>query len=173
MLGYNVAGLLKSESGAQRVFSVDVDISGIEPDLVLAKPLTGEVRLLRTDSGILATGRMQTEIRVPCRRCLEPLTASVDIELEEEFRPSVDISTGATIALEEGEDDVTRIDDRHILNLTEVVRQNLLLATPASPLCRPRCQGLCPTCGANLNEEPCSCQRKEENPGLAVLRELL
>jgi uncharacterized protein len=173
VLGFNVAGLLESEPGAQRVFSVDADITGIDPDLVPTRPLTGEVRLLRTDSGILATGRLQTAIRVRCRRCLEPLTTSVEIELEEEFRPSVDILTGANIAPEEGEDDVTCIDDRHILDLTEVVRQNLLLAVPAAPLCGPICQGLCPVCGANLNEAPCSCQRKEEDPRLAVLRELL
>jgi uncharacterized protein len=173
MLSYNVAALLKSESGAQRTFDVEVDISGIDPDLVLTKPLTGRIRLLRTDSGILATGRLQTEACVPCRRCLESMTVGVEIELEEEFRPSIDILTGAAIAPADGEDEVTRIDGHHILDLTEVVRQSLLLATPATPLCRPDCRGLCPTCGANLNQEPCSCQREEEDPRLAVLRDLL
>jgi uncharacterized protein len=173
MLSYNVAELLKSEPGAQRTYDVEVDISGIDQDLVLTKALTGKVRLLRTDSGILATGRLQTEVRASCRRCLEPMTASVEIELEEEFQPSIDILTGATVSPADGEDDVTRIDEHHSLDLTEVVRQNLLLAAPTSPLCRPDCRGLCPTCGANLNEEPCSCQRKEEDPRLAVLSELL
>jgi uncharacterized protein len=173
MLSYNVAALLKSESGAQRTYDVEADITGIEQDLVLTKPLTGKVRLLRTDSGILATGRLHTEACVPCRRCLEPLSVGIDIELEEEFRPSIDIFTGSAIAPADGEDDSARIDDRHILDLTEVVRQNLLLAMPTSPLCRPDCRGLCPTCGANLNEEPCSCQREEEDPRLAVLRDLL
>jgi uncharacterized protein len=173
MLSYNVAALLKSEPGAQRTFDVDVDISGIDQDLVLTKPLTGRLRLLRTDSGILATGRLQTEALVPCRRCLEPMIVGVEIELEEEFQPSIDIFTGAAIAAADSEDEVTRIDDHHILDLTEVVRQNLLLATPTSPLCRPDCRGLCPTCGANLNEEPCSCQREEEDPRLAALRDLL
>jgi len=173
MLSYNVAALLKSEPGAQRTFDVDVDISGIDQDLVLTKPLTGRLRLLRTDTGILATGRLQTEALVPCRRCLEPMIVGVEIELEEEFQPSIDIFTGAVIAAADGEDEVTKIDDHHILDLTEVVRQNLLLATPTSPLCRPDCHGLCPTCGANLNEEPCSCQREEEDPRLAALRDLL
>ncbi len=173
MLSYNVAALLKSESGAQRVYDVDVDISGIDQDLVLTKPLTGKVRLLRTDSGILATGRLHTEALAPCRRCLEPMTVSIQIELEEEFRPSIDISSGGAIAPADGEDDVTRIDEHHILDLTEVLRQDLLLAMPTSPLCRPECRGLCPTCGANLNEESCSCQREEEDPRLAVLRDLL
>jgi len=173
MLSYNVAALLKSEPGAQRTFDVDVDISGIDQDLVLTRPLTGKLRLLRTDSGILATGRLQTEARVPCRRCLEPMIVGVEIELEEEFQPSIDIFTGAAIAPADGEDEVTRIDDHHILDLTEVVRQDLLLAIPTSPLCRPDCRGLCPTCGANLNEEPCDCQREEEDPRLAALRDLL
>jgi uncharacterized protein len=54
-----------------------------------------------------------------------------------------------------------------------VIRQNLLLALPVSPLCDPHCQGLCPECGADLNKGPCSCQREEGDPRLAVLRELL
>jgi len=173
MLSYNVSGLLKSEPGAQRVFEVEADITGIDRDLVLLTPLTGRIRLIKTDRGILVTGRLHTEAYVACRRCLEPTAAGLEIELEEQFWPSIDVDTGAPIAADDGEEDVTRIDEHHILDLTEVVRQNLLLALPTSPLCRADCRGLCPTCGANLNEEPCSCQRKEEDPRLAVLRELL
>jgi uncharacterized protein len=173
MISYNVSGLLKSEPGAQRVYDVEVDITGIDDELNLVSPLTGKLRLIRTDSGILATGTLQAEVRVACTRCLAPMTVSLHIELEEEFRPSIDIFTGATIEPAEGEDGVTIIDERHILDLTEVLRQDLLLALPTSALCRPDCQGLCPTCGANLNEESCSCQREAEDSRLAVLRELL
>jgi len=173
MLSYNVAALLKSEPGAQRIFDVDVDISGIDQDLVLTRPLTGKLRLIKTDSGILVTGRLETEASVPCRRCLAPMIVGVEMEIEEEFKPSIDIFTGAAIAPADGEDEVTRIDDHHILDLTEVVRQDLLLAVPTSPLCRPDCRGLCPACGADLNEETCTCQRQDEDPRLAALRDLL
>jgi len=110
---------------------------------------------------------------VPCRRCLTPTTVSAEFALEEEFRPSIDILTGAAIPLGDGEEEATRTDWHHILDLTEVVRQNLLLAVPMSALCSPSCRGLCVECGANLNEEPCDCQREGQDPRLAALRELL
>ena len=170
---FNVAQLLKSNPGTSKEYELDEDIAGIDEELDVAGPLTGKVRLLRTDNGILVTGRLHTEVRVPCRRCLTPVTLAVKAQLEEQFRPSVDVFTGTAIAVEDGEDEVTRMDGRHILDLTEVIRQNLVLATPVSPLCTPDCRGLCPNCGANLNEEPCSCQREESDPRLAVLGELL
>jgi len=170
---FNVAQLLKSPAGASREYDLDEDITGLDPDLDIVKPLVGRVKLLRTGSGILVTGHLSTEVRVPCRRCLTPAIMPIELALEEEFHPSIDVVTGAALPLEPGEDAAVRTDAHHILDLTEVVRQDLLLAQPMSALCNPDCQGLCPNCGANLNEGPCNCQREEEDPRLAVLRDLL
>jgi uncharacterized protein len=173
MIRFNVAQLLKSEPGAVREYDLDEDISGIDEELEVTKPLTGKVRLLRSDDGILVTGHIKTEVRVPCVRCLTLFTVPIEIDVEESFRPSIDILTGAPIPAADGEDEVTRLDGHHILDLTEVIRQDLLLAIPMSTLCHPDCRGICPGCGANLNEEPCTCQPEEGDPRLAVLRELL
>lgn len=170
---FNVAQLLKSEAGASKEYELNEDLAGIDENLDVTSPLTGKVRFLRTDSGILVTGQLRTEVSVPCRRCLTPATVPVEFHLEEEFRPSVDILTGSVKPAEDGEDESTRVDEHHILDLTEVTRQNLSLAAPLAPLCSANCRGLCPGCGANLNEEACTCQREEGDPRLAVLRELL
>lgn len=170
---FNVAQLLKSPAGTSREYDLDEDITGIDPDLDALKPVTGKVRLLRTNDGILVTGQAQTEVRMPCRRCLLPASVPVELDLEEEFRPSIDIITGAALPLADGEDQATRMDAHHVLDLTEVVRQGLLLAVPMSAVCSPDCKGLCPNCGTNLNEGPCGCQPEEIDPRLAVLRSLL
>ena len=67
----------------------------------------------------------------------------------------------------------TRIDAHHEIDLTEVVRQNILLAIPPSPICRSKCAGLCPTCGKNWNEGLCDCRRDEIDPRLEKLKQLL
>jgi len=41
------------------------------------------------------------------------------------------------------------------MDLTEPVRQALLVALPMKPLCREDCAGICPQCGANRNETQC------------------
>jgi len=170
---FNVAQLLKSPAGASREYDLNEEIAELDKDLEATKPLVGRVKLLRTGTGILVTGRLSSEVRVPCRRCLLPAAVPVHMNLEEEFHPSIDIVTGTELPLGDGEDAATRTDEHHILDLTEVVRQGLLLALPMSAVCRPDCKGLCPSCGANLNESPCACEPGQEDPRLAVLRELL
>jgi uncharacterized protein len=170
---FNVAQLLKSTVGAVRQYELDDDIAGIDPELEIVKPLQGKIRFLRLGDGILVTGTLHTTIRVSCRRCLELFDLPVSFELEEQFRPSIDVNTGTPIGLEDGEDMTTRIDLHHMLDLEEVVRQSLLLALPMSPLCKKQCRGLCPGCGANLNTETCTCQPEDGDPRLAALRELL
>jgi len=170
---FNVAQLLKSTAGASREYGLEEDIAGIDPDLDIVGPLVGKVKFVRTGTGILVTGHAHTEARVACRRCLALTSVPVELDLEEEFHPSIDMITGATLPLGDGEDMATRTDAHHILDLTEVVRQGLWLALPMSAVCSPDCQGLCSNCGANLNEGPCGCQRVEEDPRLAVLRGLL
>lgn len=170
---FNIAQLLKSAVGTSRQYDLDEDIVGVDQDLQIVEPLVGKIRLLRTNDGILVTGRLHTGVRLPCRRCLRLFTLPVDFDLEENFYPSVGVTSGAAIPIGDAEDAATRTDEHRILDLTEVVRQNLLLALPISPLCSPLCRGLCPGCGADLNTEPCTCQSEEGDPRLAVLRQLL
>jgi len=170
---FNVAQLLKAPVGASRQHEIEDHITGIDPDLEPVKPLVGKVRFLRTSDGILVTGRLHTEVRASCCRCLQAFDVPVDFDLEEEFRPSVDVSTGAVVPAGVGDSDHTTIDSHHMLDLSEVVRQNLVLAIPMSPLCSSRCRGLCSSCGADLNMGPCACGHQEGDPRLEALRELL
>ena len=48
-------------------------------------------------------------------------------------------------------------DDTEYIDLTDEIRQSIILALPTYPVCRPECLGVCPTCGKNLNEGPCGC----------------
>ncbi|HEY65335.1 MAG TPA: DUF177 domain-containing protein [Caldilineae bacterium] len=168
---YNVAQLLKAPIGAVRHYHIDEDVTGLDPDLVPTERLRGEVTLLRTGNGILVTGHLTTEVEVVCSRCLEPSSVALEVDLEEEFRPTVDVITGRHLLMEE-EDQALWIDAQHILDLHEVVRQNLLLALPLHPLCREDCAGICPQCGQNLNEGPCDCIATEVDPRWSALLEL-
>ena len=169
---YNVSQLLKAHSGVTRRYEVEADIEEMDGEIRPRDLLRGVVQLMRTIQGILVTGRLHTMVEMACDRCLEPFIMPLEIALEEEFRPTVDISTGAAIPLIEEEAGQGAIDEHHILDLTEVVRQGLLLAIPMHPLCRPGCAGLCPECGQNLNEGACLCQRRAEDPRWAALKEL-
>ena len=78
-------------------------------------------------------------------------------------------------ALSDEEDDngefVVVPDDQ--LDLDQLLTEDILLDVPSKFLCSPGCKGLCPTCGKNLNQGPCGCERDTVDPRLAVLKDLL
>ncbi len=171
---YNVAQLLKGQTGAFRQYDLEADIRNLDPEVEPVRPLTGSVTLMRTSQGILVTGHMETRLRTECRRCLEPCEVDVEFELEEEFYPVLRIAEAPVDDVpDEDKEAELLIDEHHILDLSEVVRQALWLATPMEALCRPNCAGLCPECGGNRNLGECQCGEAAIDPRWTVLQELL
>lgn len=170
---YNVAQLLKSHTGATRQYDVHEDIGDLDPALKPLSALNGHVELIRTADGILVRGNFYTNVELDCSRCLDTFSMPVKFRVDEEFFPRIDILTGARLPVPEDAEPANLIDIHHILDLSEVVRQSLVLAVPMVPLCRAACQGLCPNCGKNWNEGPCDCHEEELDPRFAALKQLL
>ena len=169
----NVAQLLKQPSGTVRRHDLSEDIKAIDDDLRIQHLLTGNLKMIRTTDGVLVTGTLKTSLELECSRCLEPVSMPIELEIEEEFRPTVDIHTGATLPLADDDDKATRIDEHHILNLTEVVRQAIFLTLPMHPLCQEDCAGLCIQCGQDLNKGKCDCITEAVDPRLEILKQVL
>ena len=164
----NVSGLLKSSIGAIRNYRVSdtVNISGSE------SLVQGDVSLVRTNRGILVKAMLHTGVEVSCGRCLSLFRAPLTLEIEEEYFPVINIDSGVLASLPD-EPGCFTIDEQHILDLTEAVRQYALLAIPMKPLCRENCAGLCPTCGHDLNQGPCNCSSQEIDTRWSRLSKLL
>uniref|UniRef100_A0A7C3UWV2 DUF177 domain-containing protein n=1 Tax=Desulfobacca acetoxidans TaxID=60893 RepID=A0A7C3UWV2_9BACT len=132
-----------------------------DPDLEFAGPgsLTVQVHLERLGHEILVRGHLQGNLNLLCSRCLirfdYPVQSDFDLllapeseyltEEEEELSPADldrDFYTGETV------------------NLESILREQVLLTLPLKPLCAEACKGLCPRCGADLNQEPCRCPRE-------------
>jgi len=160
---YNVAQLLKEPTGATRNGQVMIGLRDLVPELeefgvqgTPASLLSGPVRMMRTTDGVLVQGELSTQVCMPCSRCLDLVTMTLGVPLEETFAPTVDVITGQSQRPEE-DDQALWIDEHHLLDLSEVLRQEVLVVLPLHVLCRENCRGLCPTCGQNLNESTCDC----------------
>ncbi len=158
-LQFNVSQLLKETTGANRHHKVDSKaLNKLDKDNVLVAPLVGDVRFLRVRADILVTGQLESTIEKSCGRCLVTFQAPILIDIEEQFYPTVDITTGTKLPLPDDADDGNSIDGQHILDLLDIVRQGLLLEGYGILYCKPECAGLCPQCGQDRNVGPCDCE---------------
>jgi uncharacterized protein len=172
-LQFNVAQLLKEPTGATRSHDIRVEIANeLDDEIIAVSPLVGQVEFLRTGPNILVTGLLQTTLQKICGRCLTDFTIPASIELEEEFYPLVDIVTGTPLPQSSQADPANLIDEQNILDLTEVVRQELVVISDAILYCRPDCKGLCPQCGQDRNVNPCNCQEEQIDPRWVGLQSL-
>jgi len=124
---------------------------------VNARNLRGTAELMRTDRGLLVTFEGTIMADVTCSRCLKETECDVSVTFKEEYMPSTDPVSGFRIP-SACEPDAFRISEDYTLDLTEGIRQYLLMSESAKPLCRPDCAGLCQECGADLNDGACTPQ---------------
>jgi uncharacterized protein len=143
-------------------------------DVALVVPVSGELSLIGTGRTVSIAGRMRTVLSLVCGACLRPFHQPLEFVVDEEFgrvptRPDAGAARGE-IALGPA-DFVVPVGPDEVVDLSEVVRQQLLLALPIAPRCREGCQGLCPSCGADLNMGRCACARDEVDPRLQSLQQ--
>lgn len=138
-------------------------IGAVADDYAFVGPLTVEGHIVHTGSCWRAEGVIRCTKFFVCDRCLAPCQEEQEHPFSEEFR-----RTG-----EMAEDEEVNRFDGDLIDITELVRDTVLAAQPLSKLCKPDCKGLCPVCGADLNQGDCGCDRFVPDPRMAALQELL
>ena len=173
MTSFNVAGLLHEPPGVTRDVRLRDHYLSLAPDVELAGPLDADLRLQRTNRGILMRGEVRAPLRRTCARCTDSYVEDVRVPVSEEFLPSVDPSTGAPLQAEEGDDAVQHVDEHHEISLYGLLHDELALTEPMHPLCSPDCPGLCAECGERLDPGHAVHVVDEIDPRLAALAALL
>lgn len=107
-------------------------------------------------------GKLMSRTSHQCSRCLAPVEIPLEVDVLEQFSRHPD---------KEGEDIHHFFGDE--IDITEVLRENVILSLPVKPLCSPDCRGLCPYCGTDLNQASCNCKPQSVDPRLAVLEKLI
>src|SRR5688572_24218114 len=118
---WNVTGLLGDTVGADRHYEIADARVELPDDLTLARPIDGHVRLTHTNRGVLARANLRTALAMECVRCLRPTTVPLELVIEDEFLPSLDLATGKPVATDD-EPDALRLTDHHELDLEPSVR---------------------------------------------------
>lgn len=156
ILRLNVGFIIHQTVGYYRDFPFEAPSIQLPPDLLLNN-LTGNVRVTRTAQGLLVQAKFQARLAAECVRCLTEFQQPLEIDFSDLYAFTQASLTESGLLLPE----TGKID------LAPVVRDEMLLAVPISPICRPACKGLCPICGENLNETTCEHvdEDRESDPG--------
>ena len=102
---------------------------------------------------LLARGELEQDFEAVCSRCGADFDFTVTVP---DFLASFETD-----------------EKTEIVDLTDELRQSIILALPTYPVCRADCRGVCPTCGKNLNEGPCACVHEERDDRWGALDALL
>lgn len=128
-------------------------------------------RLTRRGNEVQLRGTVKARAEVDCDRCLRAIEVPIETEFDVKYISSDDYRATETVELQEEDLSVAVFEDAAI-DIDELVREQVLLALPTRALCAEECKGLCPTCGANLNERACGCQTHESDPRWDALKNL-
>lgn len=134
--------------------------------------VTGSLKLTNTGSLLVLDGKISTDVKFPCSRCLMDFSMPIEAPIEEQFQIEK-VNDAAVIIPLESEDEATELVKNNVLDVDELIRQNLLPVLPIQPLCQPECAGLCPTCGENLNVRKCGCPPADLESPFQALADLL
>lgn len=124
-----------------------------------------EGELINNGRVIAVKGIISATAKHQCSCCLEDFTIDMEIPFSDNFQENSDEPANS-------EDDLAYYTGDEI-DITDLIRESLILAEPLKIVCSNNCRGLCPHCGINLNTTQCNCQDKLIDPRLAVLQQLL
>lgn len=133
--------------------------------------LTG--RLQRTGDDVVVELRARFTLRSECASCLKAVEPEVSLAATQVLKPAPRSRRKLPEDLELNAADLEEAfyhDD--VLDLSGLVREQIILALPMFPRCSESCQGLCPTCGADRNSVDCGCLDGEVDPRWAALKAL-
>jgi len=113
-------------------------------------------------------GVLNAEVEFNCDRCLSSTRVPVKQKFDLVYVPPLGTSDETELVEEDLEVGFYR---GQVIDLDDVVREQIELALPMHRLCREECKGLCPECGANLNDARCDCKREPADPRWAALKQ--
>lgn len=147
----------------------EIDLDSEEATLKNVVNINGNLKkgIAQTD----VEGRISTHIEVECSRCLTSTQSSLEIHFEVVFVSPENYTEAKEAELGVDDLEVSIIEDERI-DLTEIVREQILLNLPTQIFCKEDCQGLCPKCGANRNLIDCMCEENEIDPRWKALKDL-
>ncbi len=116
--------------------------------VTVAGPIHCRLRAMDVTGELIVEGELSASLAFRCRRCDGTFASTLD-KLPYHYNQALESAP-------------------EYVDLTNDIREAMILAFPLYPVCRPDCKGLCPQCGADKNETECDCKPPAENRWAAL-----
>ncbi len=165
MIKLNVAEIKKSLVDKKAfLYDLKPEELGLSSEEIKIKgPIHVEGDISNVGDVLLLKAKLSAEVDRTCGRCLKDLQGTTEAEVLEKFYLK---------GTENVENDAY-VYESDIVDITEPLRESLLLAEPLSVLCREDCLGLCPVCGCDRNIKDCGCDTFTIDPRLSALKQFI
>jgi uncharacterized protein len=160
---------------------LDAMVAGDRAGYRARGPAHVDAHLEKVERRVRVEATAKAALTAACGRCLSPVSLDVPVEFEltlvpedeyEDEEPGAEkdgskARSGGSFEPAQAEEDTYA---GKTVDLDPLVREQILLGLPSYPVCDESCKGLCPSCGANLNERECGCDRHVPDPRWAGLK---
>ncbi|HET6976972.1 MAG TPA: DUF177 domain-containing protein [Pyrinomonadaceae bacterium] len=147
------------------------DLNPVDERISLSGAATVSGKIRRAGNEVFVNGHVDTQARVECDRCLQPVEIPVNTDFALDYITGSEYEAGQVAELTEAEMSVA-VFDGYAIDVDEIVKEQVLLTVPTRMLCREDCKGICPECGADRNTGNCSCTTNDIDPRWAALKNL-
>jgi len=144
----------------------------VDGECAFTGPVKAAISVEREFDHLKAVGSVHVPLTLTCSRCLVTYASTIDSDFKIIFRKD-------TTRASEVEDETELCDDDLVastycgdeIDLAHEIEEQVVMEIPLKPLCGEGCKGLCPTCGADLNTDSCSCSREPVNIKFSALKD--
>ncbi len=148
----NVKNLYQAEVGTTESFDIEIDLEGLDfPEEIEIHKVTGRLKVMLLEDSVTTNGTFEVDITLICDRCLDSFETKINFTLDREF----------FFDRKEMDKEKLYVDKYQNINISDPVREEIIMAIPIQNFCMVNCPGICPTCGENLNKEACKCNNKK------------
>ena len=140
-------------------------------DILIKGRIGVDLLVERRGYDVRVQGTLRAQAELSCSRCLDPVTVSIASGFDQLYESNAAHPLSGEIALQEKDTDIAFFSGDTI-EISDIIREQVVLALPMKPICREDCKGLCPHCGKNMNVKACDCENLFSDPRLAELSKI-
>ena len=152
-----------TRKGSSISFNVsdNVDVDNYKPEInKFLSPVKVEGTITNNEGNFKLTAKLDAKVSLSCYRCLKPVEYDISLDIDEVYTNNA------------GNDEEAETFVGNTIELSSIVRKSIIFSLPMKVVCSEGCKGLCPVCGKDLNDGPCSCDTSYINPKFESLRSL-